>query len=186
VPRTALSLLLSALCVLACSKQEPVATETTDTRESIQTAYVGAPELKAHEKPDDASRVVTTFLNGESISILSRKGDWVEVRTASGNAWARASDLTTAEAAKAEEENPTAKFRLAPSPISSPGIKGTIYIEAAVNTDGDVTSTKLMTNTTGSDSLAARNAEALMHVKFYPIVRRGQKKAFLYDYRVDY
>lgn len=43
-----------------------------------------------------------------------------------------------------------------------------------------------MTNTTGSDSLAARNAEALMHAKFYPIVRRGQKKAFLYYYRVDY
>lgn len=186
MPKTALSILLSAFCLFACAKQEGAAIETTDTREAIQIAYVGAPELKVHTKPDDASPVETTFLNGESISVLSRKGDWVEVRTASGSGWAHANELTSAAAAAAEEENPTPKFRVPPSPISAPGTRGTIYIEAAVNTDGDVTSTKLISNTTGSDSFAARNEEALMHAKFYPIVRKGQKKQFLYYYRVDY
>jgi uncharacterized protein YgiM (DUF1202 family) len=186
MPKTALALLLCLLPLLACAKQEGAATETTDTREAIQVGYVGAPELKVHSRPDDAAAVVTTFLNGESVSVLSRRGDWVEVRTARGSGWAHANELTNAAAAAAEEKNPSPKFRVAPSPISAPGTSGTIYIEAAVNTDGDVTSTKLISNTTGSEMLAARNQEAIMHAKFYPIVQKGQKREFLYYYRVDY
>ena len=44
----------------------------------------------------------------------------------------------------------------------------------------------LMTNTTGSESLASKNEEAIRNAKFYPIVRKGFKKEFLYYYRVDY
>jgi outer membrane biosynthesis protein TonB len=70
--------------------------------------------------------------------------------------------------------------------VSQPGAHGTVYIEAAVNTEGDITTTKVLTNTTGSDLLANRNAEALQQARFYPIVQKGQKKDFLYYYRVDY
>jgi uncharacterized protein YgiM (DUF1202 family) len=179
-------LLLSAffLLPLNCAKQE--AASASDTREAIQIAYVGAPDLKVHAKPDEASRLLTTFFNGESVSVLSRKGDWVEVRTTGGSGWARGADLTNAAAAAAEEENPTAKFRVPPAPVSAPATHGTIYIEAAVNTDGEVTSTKLITNTTGSDALAAQNEAAIKVAKFYPIVQKGEKKPFLYYYRVDY
>jgi hypothetical protein len=61
-----------------------------------------------------------------------------------------------------------------------------VYIEAAVNNDGEVTRTQIITNTTGSATLAEQNAAALMTAKFYPIVQKGQKKDFLYYYRVDY
>ncbi len=171
---------------LGCSKSEPATTETTDTREAIDVKYVGAPELKVHAKADEAAPVLTTFLNGESVSILSKKGDWVEVRTAEGSGWAHAADLTNAAGAVAEEENPTPRFRIPPNPVSAPGTKGTIYIEAAVNTDGEVTSTKVLTNTTNNEGLAAQNAAAITAAKFYPIVKKGQKKEFLYYYRVDY
>lgn len=187
--KVSLALLLSAFCLLpfACAKRDAVSTtETTDTRETIRVAYVGAPELKVHARADDASPVTTTFLSGESVSVLSQKGDWVEVRTADGSGWAHGADLTGAAAAAAEEENPTPKFRVPPSPASAPSTHGTIYIEAAVNTDGDVTSTKVLANTTGSAALAARNEAAIRAAKFYPIVIRGEKKPFLYDYRVDY
>jgi uncharacterized protein YgiM (DUF1202 family) len=182
-------LLLSAFPLLAfsCAKREAIsATDTTDTRGAIQVAYVGAPDLKVHAKPDDASTVLTTFLNGESVSVLAKKGDWVEVRTSGGSGWAHAADLTNAAAAAAEEKDPTPRFRVPPSPVSAPATHGTIYIEAAVNTDGEVTSTRLISNSTSSDALAAQSDAAIKAAKFYPIVQKGEKKPFLYYYRVDY
>jgi uncharacterized protein YgiM (DUF1202 family) len=178
--------LFFVLLVLIAACKQDVAPPPAPARETIEIAYVGAPELNVHAKADDASPVVTKFLNGESVSVLAKKGDWVEVRTADGSGWAHAADLTTAAGAKAEEDNPTPKFRKPPSPVSQPGAHGTVYIEAAVNTDGDVTHTQLITNTTGSAALAAQNEAALKQSKFYPIVQKGQKKDFLYYYRVDY
>ena len=120
--RSAFCVLHSLFLVLACSKAPP---EKTDTREPIAVQYVGAPELLVHKWATDGSPVVTKFLNGESVAILSRRGDWVEVRTITGSGFAHAADLTTGAEAKSEEANPTARFRVAPSPVTSPGAKGT-------------------------------------------------------------
>jgi outer membrane biosynthesis protein TonB len=179
-------LLLSTFCLLPSCGREAETPVVPPAREPIAIAYVGAPELEVHAKADDASPVVTKFLNGESVSILSRNDKWIEVRTTDGSGWAHAADVTTAAAAKEAEANPSPKFRVQPSPVTQPGIHGTVYIEASVNTEGDVTSTTIITNTTGSPALAERNAAALRLAKFYPIVVKGQKKDFLYDYRVDY
>jgi uncharacterized protein YgiM (DUF1202 family) len=181
--RTAAPLLL--LLALACHREAPV-TATTDTRDPIEVAYVGAPELQVHAKANDGSRVETTFLNGESISILSRKGDWIEVRTAAGSGWAHAADVTNAANATKEEANPTPRFRVPPSPVVQPGAHGTIFIEANVNDQGEVTSTKIVVNETGSAALAAQNEAALKAARFYPIVRKGQRVPFVYDYSVSY
>ena len=175
---------LAILFALACA--HPEASDTTDTREPIAIAYVGAPELAVHKWATDDSPVTNKFLNGESVSVLRKRGDWWEVRTGAGSGWVHSSDLTTAKEAQKAKESPTAQFRHIPSAVTAPGTHGTIYIEANVNTDGDVTSTRVITNTTGSDDLAARNAAALERAKFYPIVQHGERKPFLYYYRVDY
>ena len=175
---------LSLAFAFACH-QETV--DTTDTRAAIATYWVTAPELKVHAKPDDNSKVVTKFLNGESVAVLSKRNDdWVEIRTVDGSGWAHMADLGSAATAQQSEENPSPKFEHVPAPISAPGVHGTIYIEANVNTDGKVTSAKVITNTTGNDELAQRNIEALEQAKFYPIVQKGEKKPFVYYYRVDY
>lgn len=168
----------------ACSKPQPA--ETTDTREPIAIQYVGAPEAVAHKWAKDDSPVVTKFLNGESVSILAKKGDWVEVRTADGSGFVHAADLTDAAAAQQSRDNPEPKFQSVPSPVTAPGAHGTIYIEANVNTEGEITDTKVLTNTTGQQELAVRNEEALKRAKFYPMVVKGNRKPFVYDYRVDY
>jgi uncharacterized protein YgiM (DUF1202 family) len=178
--------LLFVLLVLVAACKKEVVAPPAPARETLEVAYVGAPELVVHTKADDNAPVVTKFLNGESVSVLTKKGDWDEVRTADGSGWAHAADLTNAAGAKAEEDNPTPKFRKPPSPVSQPGAHGTVYIEAAVNTEGDVTHTTIITNTTGSANLAAQNEAAIKQAKFYPIVQKGEKKDFLYYYRVDY
>src|SRR6266850_504260 len=76
--------LLSAFCILhsaflvlaACSKTE-TATSQEDTRMPIATEYVRGASLPIHAKPDDASRVITTYQASEAVSVLSRKGEWV-------------------------------------------------------------------------------------------------------------
>ena len=173
------------LLAFGCKREAPV-TATTDTRDPIEVAYVGAPESQVHAKANDNSRVETTFLNGESVSVLSRKGDWVEVRTAAGSGWAHAAELTNAANAKKEEDNPTPKFRTPPSPVVQPGAHGSIFIEANVNDQGEVTSTKVIVNETGLAALAAQNEAALKQARFYPIVKKGQRVPFVYDYNVTY
>jgi len=174
------------LLLLAACKNEPAVTETTDTREPVAVQYAAVPELPVHAKADEASPVLTKYLSGESVSVLAAKGDWSEVRTVSGSGWVKTADLTNAEAAKEEEKNPTPKFRIPPSPVTSPSAHGVIYLEADVNTEGEVTKVDIVTNTTNDGALAQQNIAALMKAKFHPIVQKGQKKAFKYDYRVDY
>ncbi len=162
------------------------ADEPTDTREPIAIQYVGVSKMPVHARPDDRSPVVTRYQHSESVPVLSKKGDWVEVRTAMGSGWVHQSDLVGAAEAAQSKENPNPRFQHPPAPISAPGIHGTIYIEADVNTDGDITGTTIIENTTGSASLAEQNAFALQRSKFYPIIIRGERKPFKYDYRVDY
>jgi uncharacterized protein YgiM (DUF1202 family) len=178
-------LALLAIVLAACSEQT-VNTDTMDTRAPISIFYVGAPELPVREKPDDAAPVIATYQNGESISVLAEQGDWVEVRTGETSGWARKADLTTAEAKTAQEENPQPKFRLMPLPITAPNASGEIYIEADVNTDGDVVNTRIITNTTNSPMLAQQNADALRNAKLYPIVQKGERVPFKYYHRVTY
>jgi uncharacterized protein YgiM (DUF1202 family) len=181
-----LSVTTAILIALAACRNEPAVTVTTDTRAPIEVAYVGAPELQVHTKTDDASPVITTYLNGESVSLLARKGGWVEVKTAGASGWAHAADLTNADAAKQEEKNPTPRFRTPPSPVVQPGAHGAIFIEANVNDQGEVTSTTVIVNETGSAPLAAQNEAALRAARFYPVVQKGKRVPFIYDYRVTY
>lgn len=174
-----------ALLLAACSGEAPV-TDTADTREPINIAYVGSPELAVRERAEDSAPVIATFGNGEAVSVLADKGDWVEVRTGDRSGWAKKSDLTTAAGKEDAENNPEPKFRSMPMPVSAPSARGEIYIEADVNTDGEVTAIRMIQNTTGSQALGQQNMDALRQAKFYPIVVKGERQRFKYYHKVTY
>jgi TonB family protein len=181
--RCAVLLLLAIAC-----KQQTVTTGTVpmDSREPVAVRYVGAPELPVREQASDTAPVIATYQNGEAVSVLVEKGEWVEVRTGDRAGWARAADLTTAEGKQESEANPTPKFRVVPMPVSAPSARGVIYLEANVNSDGDVISVRTIVNTTGSTALEAQNVSALKKARFYPIVQNGSRKPFKYDHKVTY
>lgn len=181
--RLALLLLLAAAC-----KQETVLTDTkpTDTREPVAIRYVGAPELAVREQPNDTAPVLVTYLNGEGVSVLADKGEWVEVRTGDRAGWAKAAELTTAEGKQEAEDNPQPKFRVMPMPVSAPSAHGEIYLEADVNSDGEIIAVRTLVNSTGSPALEAQNTQALKASSFYPIVQNNQKVKFKYYHRVTY
>lgn len=180
-------LALTLLLLAACSGETAVTdTVVADTREPIHVSYVGAPELAVRERAEDAAPVVATFGNGEAVSVLAEKGDWAEVRTGDTSGWAKKSDLTTAAGKAEAEANPGPKFRTMPMPVSAPSARGTIYIEADVNTDGEVIATRMIQNTTGSEALGTQNMRSLQQAKFYPIVVKGERQRFKYYHSVTY
>lgn len=183
----AAALLPLLLLAAACKSEAPV-TDTTpiDAREPIEVRYVGGPELVVRERPDETAPEIAKYQNSEAVSILSVKGDWVEVRSGAGSGWARAAELTDAAGMQQQEENPQPKFRVVPMPISAPSAKGEIYLEADVNSDGEVISVRTITNTTGSEALAHQNTESLKTAKFYPIMQNGERTPFKYYHRVTY
>ena len=175
------------LLTLAACQNEPAVTGTVDERVPVGVMYVGAPGgLSVREQPNDAAPVIATYQNGEQISILVDKGEWVEVRTGDRAGWAKKSELTTAAGKAEQETNLQPKFRVMPLPVSAPSAHGEIYIEADVNTDGDVVHTRLITNTTGSVALAAQNEQALRSAKFYPIIVKNERQPFKYYHKVTY
>jgi uncharacterized protein YgiM (DUF1202 family) len=179
-------LLITAILLAACNS-EPSSTEATDTRMPIEVQYVRDSTLKIHTKAADDAPVVTTYQHGESVSILSRRGAWAEVRVASGSGWVHGNELEdAAEATKAEADNVKPHFTRDPQPVSQPGAHGDIILEADVNTDGVVTAVRTLRNTTGLTSLETRNAESLRKAVFTPVVRHGRREAFVYEHRVHY
>ena len=84
------------------------------------------------------------------------------------------------------EENPAPKFSVTPRTVAAPGAHGEVYLEAEVNTEGEVGKITVITNTTNDPALLARNIAALQQAKFVPIVQKGRRKQFLYYHRVTY
>jgi uncharacterized protein YgiM (DUF1202 family) len=176
------------LLLLAACKGEVTVTDTgtMDTRDPVAVRYVGAPELNVRAAANDTAAVLATYQNGEAISVLADKGEWVEVRTGDRAGWARSADLVDAQAAVEQEENPQPRFRVMPLPVSAPSARGEIYLEADVNTEGEVVNVRTITNTTGSEALVAQNTAALRAARFHPIVQKGERVKFKYYHRVTY
>lgn len=177
--------MMAMLLLAACGGEVPT-TETTDTRLPVSVEYVRGTTLKIHAKPDDAAPVVTTYQHGESVSVLSRRGAWAEVRIAAGSGWVHGEELAGAAEATKEADNTKPHFLRAPEPVTQPGVHGNIDLEADVNTDGVVTNVRVIRNTTGSTSLEQRNIAELQRATFSPVVRHGRREAFVYEHRVEY
>ena len=177
------AVMAAILFAVACAKEPP---REPPARTPIAVEYVRGDSLAIHASPSDASPVVARYDSGESVSVLSRQGEWSEVRTATGSGWARAQELASAAESKAQADNIKPRFRVAPAPVTQPGARGEIDLVANVNSDGEVIDVKVERNTTGSRSLEAMNVAALRRARFVPIVRHGKRTPFLYDYHVGY
>lgn len=178
--------ILVLLLLVACGtkRQVPVASAETP-RLAIEIQYVGVPQMSIYAQPNDVAPVITTYSYTETVSILSRQGDWVEVRTVDGSGWAHAKELIGGkEASILKGETP--RFMVAPIGVPNGSRRGELGYEAKVNTDGVVIDVKTVKNTTGSEPLAVANAEALKAARFYPLIQKGQHVAFTYQHHVYY
>jgi uncharacterized protein YgiM (DUF1202 family) len=189
IRRSLMLIVLSvALVCAACdSGTSESSNATRDDRMPVAVKYVRDATLKIHSKPSDGAPIVSTYQHGESVSVLARKGEWAEVRTAAGSGWARIAEMSdAAEAQKAEEENLKPHFTRTPAAVTQPGAHGELVLEADVSPEGIVTNVRTLSNTTGSGSLEQRNIASLRNAVFTPVVRHGRREAFVYEHRVHY
>jgi uncharacterized protein YgiM (DUF1202 family) len=181
------SLTMIAVVLLVACNSEPAKVVATDSRTPVAVEYVRRTDLKIHEKADDNAPVVTTYRQGESVSVLSKRGAWSEVQIAAGSGWVHSEELSNAvEATQALADNLNPHFTHAPQPVTQPGARGELVLEADVNTDGVVVNVRTITNTTGSVVLEQRNIASLRQAIFAPVVRHGKREPFVYEQRVQY
>ena len=182
-----LIVLVSVLFLFSCvQRPRPVATQTSSERLAIAIQYVAVPSMKVFSAPNDTSELKTQYGYKETVSILAKKGDWVEVRTVDGSGWSHASELMGSDDAAKLADDKTPRFLTPPPAVPAGGVRGEIDFNAKVNTDGEVVDVQVVKNTTGIKALADQNAEALKSAKFYPLVDKGQRMTFVYEHKVYY
>jgi outer membrane biosynthesis protein TonB len=179
-----LHLAATLIILVSCGRENAPPHPAVPERPTIEIDYVTSAELVVHKSPAEVSPVLTKYNNGESVSVLAKRNQWIEVRTGDGSGWAHAADVSSTAVPVTDSTTP--RFRRAPAPVSSPSAHGEIILEAQVNTDGDVISVKTLSNSTGSAALENDNRNQLLAAKFYPIIQQGERKPFMYEHRVHY
>lgn len=180
------TILAFALILTACMSHPPAAPPADAPRMAIDIKYVGVPAMQVYEDPSELAAIVTSVGYTETVSILSRRGDWAEIRLVEGSGWVHAADLIDVTAVNAILSDTTPRFFTPPVEVQDPKARGEIVLNANVNAGGEVVSVWTVQNTTGSKKLAEDNTLALQQAKFYPIVQKGQRMTFTYVYTVAY
>ena len=183
-----LAVLLIVLAAACTQKPAPVTGDNLPKdpaeRVAIAVEYVAVPTMNVYRAPAADAQVVGSYGLNEAISVLERKGEWSLIRTFEGSGWVKSADLMNA-AQSAKLDTTTPRFYIAPKTIPF-NTRGELWMQAKVNTDGDVVEVKTVKNTLSSPALANANIEALKAAKFYPMIDKGSRKVFVYEHRVYY
>lgn len=155
---------------------------------------MNASALNMRETPTTDSAVVRQVKRGTSLSVLGAEKGWLRVKLASGEAgWVaerfvlragesaaksavRRSGNCPADSDYAFLETPQLSFSENPPP-------GMVVVEANVNTRGVVTSTKVISNSTGDEALAFLTEREIKSAKFAPPIRNCVPRAFIFTYK---
>ena len=188
-----LSLLLLAVACAAPSPPPKTAPEPAAEERVIGKVEVTATALNVRTGASTESEIITMAKRGEKLSILVDGGAWLKVKLASGESgWVSAQHVRP-EGAKQTAKRPRrggcppdSDFAFVKTPVPSFSDRprpGTVIVDATVNTNGDVVSTKVVSNTTGEESLAFLTEREIRAAKFTAPIRDCVPRTFIYTYR---
>lgn len=193
-----------ALFIAACASAPPAppspepqpapATPAAPAEEAaIGSVRVNASMLNVRSEPSMNGEIVTHARKGEKLAVLADSGDWVRVRLADGTkGWVSAQHVVRDGAAAAARPRSRggcpadSDYAFARTPLpafSDSGAHGIVTVEANVDSKGNVTSTRVVSNTTGDDSLGFLTEREIKNAKFIPPVRNCATKAFIFTYK---
>ena len=205
-PIAAFTLLL--LLAAACSA--PPAPETVPSAPAPASApaarqatvYVTASALNVRREASGDAELVTQVKRDTALSVISRRDGWVEVRLEDGRTgWVSerfvASERATAVASGRTRTAPARRsanakrgcesdYAFVETPkltFAETDASGLVVVEATVNAKGDVTATKVITNTTGDRRAGEAAEREIRSAKFAPPMRNCQPRAFIFTYR---
>ena len=185
-------ILFVALLLAACAAPPPPAPapapqEATGAERAIGTVRVTATTLNVRREASASSEVVAQVRKGERLALLSAGDQWHRVRLGNGAIGFVSVDHVIREGAPRRRGcAPDADFQFVKTPV--PDLRegtahGVITVDASVDMKGNVTSTKVVSNTTGDESLGAIAEREIRAAKFSPPVRNCVAKAFIFTYK---
>ena len=161
----------------------------------IGTVRVTASALNVRTEASTEAEVIAQAKKGQMLSVLAEDESWVRVKLANGDKGFVAARFVTHDVAKAGTkrkapkktgcpadsdfafvETPTLAFSETPKP-------GMVVVEASVNTKGSVTATKVVSNSTGDETMAFLAQREIRSATFAPPIRNCVPRAFIFTYR---
>jgi len=178
-----LAIATTMILLPGCKKEQKV--EIAPVRETIAIKYA-ATDVQVKEEPNAESPTKATFKVGESVSLVGGNDEWDEIKLGFEKyGWVPKTDLAaTREEISSTEDN--IRFRIPPEPVTSPGIRGQIIIDASVNAYGDVVGVRVKSNSTRRPDIEQKTLASIKAAKFYPLMSEGKAKPFVYTYTASF
>ncbi|HUP59495.1 MAG TPA: SH3 domain-containing protein [Thermoanaerobaculia bacterium] len=198
-------LLTSLLVVFRCAAPAPepvpapppplVVAAAPVEEKVIGIVRVTASALNVRKEASTEADVVMQVKKGQALSLLAEGDSWMKVKLASGETgWVAArfvardgAKVATKKKSKGKTSCPAdSDFAFVDTPtlaFSDSGAHGIVIVEANVTTRGNVTSTKVVSNSTGDEALAFLAQREIRSATFAPPIRNCVPRAFIFTYR---
>ena len=168
----------------------PVPAPPTPEEHASGTVQVNVSTLNIRADASTAAEIVGHARRGERLIVVGDAGSWLRVKLNDGTTGWVSSQLVVREGAAARPRRggcpPDSNYSFidAPKPsFSENGPHGMVIIEASVDARGIVTSTRVVSNDTKDDSLAAIAEREVRNARFAPPIRNCAQKAFVFTYK---
>lgn len=196
-PGLLLTLLLASCSGAPAPATLPSQAPTSSAISQGRVKFVTAGTLNVRKLPASDGQIVMRLDRGARVEILASSGDWSQVRTSSGTGWVSTRHLADSPAhSTARTGKPSSggcqadrSFRFTRPPLltfSENGAHGLVTVEASVSAEGVVTASRVVANTTGSESLGRLAQKELGAARFDPPIRSCRPIPFIYTYKRAY
>ena len=168
----------------------PVPAPPTPEEHASGTVQVNVSTLNIRADASTSAEIVGHARRGERLAVVGDAGSWLRVKLNDGTTGWVSAQLVVREGAAARPRRggcpPDSNYSFinAPKPsFSENGPHGMVIIEASVDARGIVTSTRVISNETKDDSLAAIAEREVRNARFAPPIRNCAPKAFFFTYK---
>lgn len=191
-------LLILIAIAAACSSPapqpavEPSSEPATPSAEpAIGSVRVTASSLNVRREPSATSDVVRQVKKGTILTLLASDGTWMRVRLQDGSIGFVSAQHVTRDTGRSATRSrrgcpPDSEFRFEKTPtpnLSDSGAHGIVTIDALVDRNGNVKSTKVISNTTADPALAVMAEREIRGAKFVAPVKNCVTREFIYTYK---
>jgi outer membrane biosynthesis protein TonB len=168
----------------------PAPAPPTMEEHATGTVQVNVSTLNIRADASTSSEIVGHARRGERLTVVGDTGSWLRVKLNDGTTGWVSSQLVVREGEAARPRragcppDSNYSFLAAPKPsFFEQGPHGMVVIEASVDAKGIVTSTRIVSNETKDDSLAAIADREIRNARFAPPIRNCAPKAFVFTYK---
>ena len=180
------SLLLVVACTPAPQPETVPQSTTTAPQNAIGIVRVTATALNVRQDSSSTSAIVAQVRRGDQLTLLAEQNGWSHVKLATGEVGWVSSQHVSSGKPRSRKPGCDSEFSFVKTPLaafSENGPHGLVVVDATVNTKGEVTATKVVSNSTGDGSLAAMAEREIRSATFKPPYRDCHPRPFIFTYK---